>query len=123
MIDPQFLNGRRIHAILISERDLLDQRAVTGIGSWDGAKLLLLSDGGQSPLPIPLVDGRAPANELTSKARAAIRTVDADNAELLRKALDLADYLAIWQVPSLPNWAAPLPEPLAVAWVPGWPTP
>jgi hypothetical protein len=122
MIDPQLLNGRRIHAILLLEEKPLEQRAVTGIGSWDGARLFLLPDGRHSPLPIPLFDGRAPANELTSEARAAIRTLDADNAETVRNALDVADYLAFWRVASLPDWAAPVPDPLAVAWVPGWPT-
>ena len=122
MIDPQLLNGRRIHAILLLEGKPLEQRAVTGIGSWDGAQLFLMPDGRQSPLAVPLFEGRAPANELTSEARAAIRTLDADNAETVRNALDAADYLAFWRVPTLPDWAAPVPEPFAVAWVPGWPT-
>ena len=52
MIDPQLLNGRRIHAILFLADDWLDQRAVTGIGAWDGARLFLVPDGRQPPLPI-----------------------------------------------------------------------
>ncbi len=122
MIDPQLLNGRRIHAILFLAGKPLNQRAVTGIGSWDGAQLFLLPDDGQPPLPIPLLNGRTPAHELTPDVRATIRRNDADNADTVRTALDVADFLGVWQVASLPHWAAPVSEPLAVAWVPGWPT-
>ena len=122
MIDPQLLQGSRIHAILFLQGTPLDQRAVTGIGSWDRANLFLVPDGGQAPLPIPLVNGRAPANELTAEARATIRTINAQNAGTMRHALEVADYLAVWGVGRLPDWADPVPEPLAVAWVPGWPT-
>ena len=123
MIDLQLLQGSRIHAILFLQGTPQDQRAVTGIGSWDGANLFLVPDGGQAPLPIPLVNGRAPANELTAEARATIRTISAENAGTMRHALDVADYLAVWGMGRLPDWADPVPEPLAVAWVPGWPTP
>ncbi len=122
MIDPRLLDGHRIHAILFLAGKPLEQRAVTGVGSWHGAQLVLVPDGRQSPVPIPLFDGKAPANELTPEARAAIRQIDAENVDTVRNALDVADYLAVWQVTGLPDWAAPVPEPLAVAWVPGWST-
>src|SRR5207247_11330645 len=102
MIDPHLLHGRRIHAILFLQGTPRDQRAVTGIGLWDGANLLLVPDGGQAPLPIPLVDGKAPANELTSDARATIRTIDAENAGTARPAPDVADHRGGWRAPGLP---------------------
>jgi len=122
MIDPHLLHGRRIHAILSLAGKPLEQRAVTGVGSWDGTQLLLVPDGRQSPLSIPLSDGRVPAHELTTDVWAALLRLDAENAETVRAALDVADFLAFWSVASLPAWAASVPEPLAVAWVPGWPT-
>ena len=122
MIDAHLLQGRRIHAILFLEGTPLEQRAVTGVGSWDGANLFLLPDGGETALPIPLVNGSAPVNELTSEARATILAIDAHNAQTVRHALNVADYFAIWGVGRLPDWADPVPEPLTVAWVPGWPT-
>jgi hypothetical protein len=120
MIDPQLLDSRRIHAILLLASDPLHQRAVTGVGSWDGAQLALVPDGRHPSLPVPLIEGRAPAHELTPSVRAMIETMEADNADTLRNALAVADFLAVWSVPSLPDWAAPVPEPLAVARVPGW---
>jgi len=122
MIDPQLLDGRRIHAIVLLAGKLQEQRAVTGVGSWDGAQLLLVPDGRQTGLLVPLVDGQAPVHELTPEVRATLLRLDAENAETVRMALDVADFLACWPVASLPDWAAPVPEPLAVAWAPGWPT-
>ena len=123
MIDPRLLHGRRIHAILLLDGEPLHQRAVTGVGSWDGAHLTLVPDGRQPSLPVPIIEGRVPAHELTPAVRATIETLDRDNSQTLRKALAVADFFASWSVSSLPDWAAPVPEPLAVAWVPGWLTP
>jgi len=121
MIDPQRLHRRRIHAILFLEGKRPEQRSVTGVGSWDGTHLALLPDGGQSPLPVPLFDGKAPAYELTPEVKETFLQSDADNAETLRQAIDVADFIGMWPVPSLPSWSAAIPAPLAIAWIPGWP--
>jgi hypothetical protein len=120
MNDAQLLDGRRIYAILFLASNWLDQRAVTGIGAWDGAQLFLVPDGGQPPLRVPLVGEKTPVHELTPEARATIRALDAENAQTVRAALDVADFLGAWEVAALPDWAASVPEPLAVAWAPGW---
>ena len=122
MTDPALLNGRRIYAILSLEGEPMEQRVVIGVGSWDGTELSLIPDGRQSPLPIPLRRGQAPVHELTVEVRERIRRIDADNSATVLNALPVADYLGFWQVLSLPDWAAPVPEPLAVAWVPAWPS-
>ena len=122
MTDPQVLDGRRIHAFLILAGEPQHQCAVTGLGSWDGAHLTLVPDGRQPSLPVPLIEGRAPVHELTPAARATIESLDTENSETWRNALTVADYLGVWLVSSLPDWATPVLEPLSVAWVPGWPS-
>ena len=122
MTDPELPNGRRIHAILYVEAKPLEQRSVTGTGLWDGTQLSLVLDTQHAPLQVPLFDGQAPVHELTSEVRAMISTSDADNAETLRHALGVADYLAVFPVATIPDWATPVTNPLAMAWVPGWRT-
>jgi len=122
MTDPELLNGRRIHAILYLQSNPLKQSSVTGVGLWDGTQLSLVPDSQHAPFAVPLFDGRAPVHELTSEVRAMIATSDADNAETLRHALSVADYLAVFPVATLPDWATPVADPLAMAWVPGWRT-
>ena len=122
MTDPSLLNGRRIHAILYVLSKPLEQGSTTGVGQWDGTRLLLLPDNQQAPLPVPLIEGRAPVHELTPEVRATIEATDAENADTLRYAFGIADYLAVLPVPALPAWATPVANPLAMAWVPAWPT-
>ena len=118
MIEPRLLDGRRIHAILILAREPLRQCAIAGVGAWDGAHMTLVPDGRLPSLPVPLIEGRAPAYEMTT-VRATIESVPADNSATLRNALANAEFLAVWLVASLPDGAALVPEPLSVAWLPG----
>src|SRR5256885_16033983 len=106
MIDPHLLHGRRIHAILSLAGKPLEQRAVTGVGSWDGTQLLLVPDGRQSPLSIPLSDGRVPAHELTTDVWAALLRLDAETAETGRAALGVPASLPFCPSSTFPAWAA-----------------
>jgi hypothetical protein len=116
-MEPCDLDGRSILAILVSTKDSWDQATVSGVGRWNGSLLSL--EWSDPPISLPLAaDLRLPVAGYpidrlckTLEERASVRSVLTGN-----------EYVTVIRVPTVPEGARPIPEPMlvAMAWAPGW---
>jgi hypothetical protein len=111
------LDGRPILAILVSTNDSQHQATVSGVGRWNGSALSL--ECSDPPISLPLPTGLTlpvaayPMDRLckTPEELASVRSVLTGN-----------EYVTVIRVPTIPEGARPVPDPMfvAMAWVPGW---
>jgi hypothetical protein len=116
-MEPRELDGRSILAVLASDLYPSDQRAVSGVGRWDGSVLLFESS--DPPVSLPMRPDLAlpvaayPVDYLCETPEEAVS---------VRSTLDGIEYVAFLRVPTMPEGARPIPEPMLVffAWAPAW---
>ncbi len=116
-MEPRELDGRPILAILVSDFDRWDQRAVGGVGRWDGSVLSFECSDPPTSLPMPphlaLPVTAYPVDHLS---------VTPGEAASVRSTLAGFEYVAFLQVPAMPEGARPIPEPMLLlfARAPAW---
>jgi hypothetical protein len=116
-MEPRELDGRTIIAILVSITDSLDQCAISGVVQWDGSVLSL--ECADHSLSLPILAHQAlpvaayPVDRLCKRP---------EDAAAVRRVLGNAQYITFLRVPSMPQGAPRVPEPmlLASAQLPAW---